>query len=84
MVRIGRRAVLADRGARGIVGVELVMAVGAQAVQRAAVKLDRIATTLIIGEGVETCMAARQCMATGDIERAPIWPLGSVGAISFG
>jgi hypothetical protein len=52
-------------------------------VHRAAVKLDLVATTLIIGEGVETCMAARQCMATGDIERAPIWALGSVGAISF-
>jgi putative DNA primase/helicase len=52
-------------------------------VQRAAVKLDRIATTIMIGEGIETCMAARQCMASGDIERAPIWALGSVGAISF-
>jgi putative DNA primase/helicase len=52
-------------------------------VHHAAVKLDPVATTLIIGEGVETCMAARQCMATGDIERAPIWALGSVGAISF-
>jgi putative DNA primase/helicase len=52
-------------------------------VQRAAVKLDRIATTIMIGEGVETCMAARQCMASGDIERAPVWALGSVGAISF-
>jgi putative DNA primase/helicase len=52
-------------------------------VHRAAVKLDPVATTLIIGEGVETCMAARQCMVTGDIERAPIWALGSVGAISF-
>jgi putative DNA primase/helicase len=52
-------------------------------VHRAAVKFDPVATTLIIGEGVETCMAARQCMATGDIERAPVWALGSVGAISF-
>jgi hypothetical protein len=52
-------------------------------VHRAAVKLDPVATTLIIGEGVETCMAARQCMATGDIERAPVWAVGSVGAISF-
>jgi hypothetical protein len=52
-------------------------------VHRAAVKLDPVATTLIIGEGVETCMAARQCMASGDIERAPVWALGSVGAISF-
>jgi putative DNA primase/helicase len=52
-------------------------------VQRAAIRLDRIATTIMIGEGVETCMAARQCMASGDIERAPVWALGSVGAISF-
>jgi putative DNA primase/helicase len=53
-------------------------------VHRAAVKLDPAAAiTLIIGEGVETCMAARQCMASGDIERAPVWALGSVGAISF-
>src|SRR5262249_18509731 len=40
----------ADRGMLGLV-------------QRAAVKLDPAApATLIIGEGVETCMAARQCM----------------------
>jgi hypothetical protein len=52
-------------------------------IHRAAVQLDPIATTLIIGEGVETCLAARQCIATGDIERAPVWALGSVGAISF-
>jgi putative DNA primase/helicase len=52
-------------------------------VHRAAIKFDPAATTLMIGEGVETCMAARQCMATGDIERAPVWALGSVGAISF-
>jgi hypothetical protein len=52
-------------------------------VHRAAVKFEPVATTLIIGEGVETCMAARQFMATGDIERAPVWALGSVGAISF-
>jgi putative DNA primase/helicase len=52
-------------------------------VHRAAVKLDPVATTIMIGEGVETCIAARQCMASGDIERAPVWALGSVGAISF-
>jgi putative DNA primase/helicase len=52
-------------------------------VHRAALKLNPVATTLIIGEGVETCMAAGQCMANGDIERAPVWALGSVGAISF-
>jgi hypothetical protein len=52
-------------------------------VHRAAIKFGTVATTLMIGEGVETCMAARQCMATGDIERAPVWALGSVGGISF-
>jgi hypothetical protein len=52
-------------------------------VHRAAVKLDPAATALTIGEGVETCMAARQCMAAGDIEHSPVWALGSVGAISF-
>jgi putative DNA primase/helicase len=52
-------------------------------VYRAAVKFDPVATTVTIGEGVETCMAARKCMAIGDIERAPVWALGSVGAISF-
>ena len=47
-------------------------------VQRAAVKLDPISgTTLCIGEGIETSMAARQMGLT------PTWALGSVGAISF-
>jgi putative DNA primase/helicase len=52
-------------------------------VHRAAVKCDPIATTLMIGEGVETCMAARQLMAAGELERVSVWALGSVGAISF-
>jgi putative DNA primase/helicase len=52
-------------------------------VHRAAVKLDTVATTLMIGEGIETCMAARRYMAAGDIEHAPVWAVGSVGAISF-
>jgi hypothetical protein len=52
-------------------------------VHRAAVKFDTAASTLMIGEGVETCLAARQYMATGDIEHIPVWALGSVGAISF-
>jgi putative DNA primase/helicase len=47
-------------------------------VSRAAVKLDQIGgDTLAIGEGVESCMAARQ------LGHAPAWALGSVGAISF-
>jgi hypothetical protein len=52
-------------------------------VYRAAVKLDAVATTLMIGEGIETCMAACQLMTTGELERASVWALGSVGAISF-
>ncbi|TMJ82288.1 MAG: hypothetical protein E6G76_23890 [Alphaproteobacteria bacterium] len=46
-------------------------------VHRAAVKLDPSGRDLIIGEGVETCMAARQ------LGHRPAWALGSVGAISF-
>jgi hypothetical protein len=47
-------------------------------VHRAAVKLDLVAeTTLAIGEGVETCLAA------GLLGYRPTWALGSVGAISF-
>jgi putative DNA primase/helicase len=45
---------------------------------RAAVKLDPLwGDTLVIGEGVETCLAARQ------LGYGPVWALGSVGAISF-
>jgi hypothetical protein len=47
-------------------------------VRRTAVKLDPISNeTLTIGEGIETCMAARQ------LGFKPVWALGSVGAISF-
>ena len=46
-------------------------------VRRAAVKFDAVGRDLIIGEGVETCMAARQ------LGYIPAWALGSVGAISF-
>jgi hypothetical protein len=46
-------------------------------VHRAAIKLDSAGAELCIGEGVETCMAARQ------LGFAPTWALGSVGAISF-
>ena len=46
-------------------------------VHRAAVKLDPAGGTLAIGEGVETCLAARI------LGYAPAWALGSVGAISF-
>jgi len=52
-------------------------------VHRAAVKLDPIGNTRTVGEGIETCMAARQLMSAGELERAPVWALGSVGAISF-
>jgi hypothetical protein len=46
-------------------------------VHRAAIKLDAIGSELAIGEGVETCLAARQ------LGYGPVWALGSVGAISF-
>lgn len=46
--------------------------------RRAAIKFDQIGGgTLSIGEGVETCMAARQ------LGLGAVWALGSVGAISF-
>jgi putative DNA primase/helicase len=46
-------------------------------VHRAAIMFDAIGPSLAIGEGVETCMAARQ------LGIRPTWALGSVGAISF-
>jgi hypothetical protein len=45
-------------------------------VHRAAVKLDPPGDALHVGEGVETCLAARI------LGHAPAWALGSVGAIS--
>jgi putative DNA primase/helicase len=45
-------------------------------VRRAAVKLDPAGTTLAIGEGVETCLAARQ------LGHKPAWALGSADAIA--
>jgi hypothetical protein len=51
-------------------------------VGRAAVKLDRdVGDALVIGEGVETCMAAHQLMAMGELERAAVWALGSARGI---
>jgi hypothetical protein len=53
-------------------------------VHRAAVKLDPLAgDTLVIGEGVETCMAVHELMSMKLINAAPVWALGSAGAISF-
>jgi putative DNA primase/helicase len=46
-------------------------------VHRAAVKLGPATSTLTIGEGVETCMAASQ------LGLGSAWALGSVGGISF-
>jgi putative DNA primase/helicase len=46
-------------------------------VHRAAIMFDPIGPELAIGEGVETCMAARQ-LGIG----CPTWALGSVGAIA--
>jgi hypothetical protein len=49
----------------------------------AAIKLDNeVGDTLAIGEGIETCMAARQLMATGKLAHAAVWALGSAGAIA--
>jgi putative DNA primase/helicase len=45
-------------------------------VRGAAVKLDPVGATLHVGEGVETCLAARQ------LGHAPAWALGSAGAIA--
>jgi hypothetical protein len=45
-------------------------------VHRAAIMLDPIGRELAIGEGVETCMAARQ------LSIQPTWALGSTGSIS--
>lgn len=46
-------------------------------VHGAAVKLAVPGDTLVIGEGIETCLAAMQ------LGLGPAWALGSVGAISF-
>jgi hypothetical protein len=46
-------------------------------VYRAAIKLDPISEQLAVGEGVETCMAARE------MGYRPVWALGSTGNISF-
>lgn len=46
-------------------------------VHGAAIKLASPQGTLVIGEGVETCLAAMQ------LGIGPAWALGSVGAISF-
>ena len=45
-------------------------------VHRAAVQLDSANGTLAIGEGVETCLAARQ------LGLAPVWATGSAGMVS--
>jgi putative DNA primase/helicase len=46
-------------------------------VHRAAIKLDPLGEQLAVGEGLETCMAARL------LGYGPAWALGSVGGISF-
>jgi putative DNA primase/helicase len=45
-------------------------------VHRAAVMLDPIGPDIAIGEGIETCMAARQ------LGIKPVWALGSTGSIA--
>jgi hypothetical protein len=51
----------------------------------AAIKFDLInnSSTLVVGEGIETCMAARQYMAMNLIARMPVWAAGSAPAIRF-
>jgi hypothetical protein len=52
--------------------------------RRVAIKIDPIACdTLVVGEGLESSLAARQYMAMGQIERMPVWVAGSAGGISF-
>jgi len=53
MARVGRRAVLADRRARGIVGVQAVVAVGAQAAERAQLERGEVVSVwwVVIGDG---------------------------------
>jgi putative DNA primase/helicase len=46
-------------------------------VHRAAIKLDSLGEQLAVGEGLESCAAARQ------LGYGPAWALGSVGGISF-
>ena len=45
-------------------------------VRRAAVQLGSVNGTLSIGEGVETCLAARQ------LGLAPVWATGSAGMVA--
>jgi putative DNA primase/helicase len=47
-------------------------------VRRGAVKLAPVGTELAIGEGIETCMAAREMGM-----EFPVWALGSCGSIAF-
>ncbi len=46
-------------------------------IHRVAIKLDPSGATLTIGEGVETCLAARE------LGYKPAWALGGAGGISF-
>jgi putative DNA primase/helicase len=54
-------------------------------VRHTAIKLDPINNSgrLVVGEGIETALAARQYMTMNRIERMPVWAAGSAGAISF-
>ena len=55
------------------------------AVRKTAIMLDPINNSglLVVGEGIETCMAVRQYMVTNRITRMPVWAAGSAGTISF-
>jgi len=61
MARVGRRAVLANRCARGIVGVQAVVTVGAQAAERAEPECVVVATMRrdVVGDG---CWGDAACL----------------------
>jgi hypothetical protein len=54
-------------------------------VRHSTIKFDPIDSSglLVIGEGIETALAARQYMALKQIARMPVWAAGSASAISF-
>jgi hypothetical protein len=54
-------------------------------VRHAVIKFDPINSggLLVIGEGIETALAARQYMAMQQITQMPVWATGSAGMIGF-
>jgi hypothetical protein len=85
MARVGRRAILSDRRARGIVGVEPVMAIGAQAAERTQLERGEVASVwwVVIGDARRRDVASLQAEPTQrlDHELMPPAPLPACGAI---